>query len=92
MGANRGRTLRSIRHGERSLIVQDFRALVPRVACPTLLVYGRRSALYRKAVFSWMADRSPTARIACFQRSGHAPHLTEAAAFNDALSAFRREL
>jgi pimeloyl-ACP methyl ester carboxylesterase len=76
----------------RSLIAQDFRALVPRIGCPILFTYGAGSALYRPGVFSWMADQSLEACIACFQRSGHAPHLTEAAAFNDALSAFRREL
>lgn len=76
----------------RSLIAQDFRALVPRIACPTLLVYGGRSALYRPGVFSSMADQLAMTRVACFQRSGHAPHLTEAAAFNAALGAFRTEL
>jgi pimeloyl-[acyl-carrier protein] methyl ester esterase len=76
----------------RSLVAQDFRAAVPRMACPTLLAYGGRSALYRPGVFSWIADQSPMARIVCFQHSGHAPHLTEAAAFNDAICAFRRQL
>ena len=75
-----------------SLVAQDFRALVPRIACPTLLAYGMRSALYRPGVLSWMADRSPATRVVRFHHSGHAPHLTEAAAFNEALSAFRREL
>jgi pimeloyl-[acyl-carrier protein] methyl ester esterase len=76
----------------RSLVAQDFRALVPRIACPTLLACGMRSALYSPDVFSWMADRSPNARIVRFHDSGHAPHLTEAAAFNDAIRTFRGEL
>jgi pimeloyl-ACP methyl ester carboxylesterase len=76
----------------RSLVAQDFRALVPRIAGPTLLAYGARSALYSPDVLSWMAEQAPASRIVRFQRSGHAPHLTEPAAFNAALTAFRREL
>jgi pimeloyl-[acyl-carrier protein] methyl ester esterase len=76
----------------RSLVAQDFRALVPRIACPTLLAYGMRSALYGPEVVAWMAGQLPAARIVPFQQSGHAPHLTEPAAFNDAVSAFRREI
>jgi pimeloyl-ACP methyl ester carboxylesterase len=76
----------------RSLVAQDFRVLVPRVACPTLLAYGARSALYSPDVLAWMAGQAPAARIVPFQHSGHAPHLTEPAAFNAAVSAFRREL
>ncbi len=76
----------------RSLVGQDFRALLPRIACPALITYGGRSALYGPDVFSWMAGQSRGARLVCFERSGHAPHLTEPGVFNAALGTFRRDL
>lgn len=76
----------------RSLVGQDFRALLPHIACPALITYGGRSALYGPDVFSWTARQSRGARLVCFERSGHAPHLTEPAVFNAALRAFHLEI
>lgn len=76
----------------RSLVGQDFRAVLPCIACPTLIAYGGRSALYAADVFSWMAGQSRGARLMRFERSGHAPHLTEPAVFNAALRAFYLEI
>lgn len=73
----------------RSLTSQDFRPLLPRIECPVLLAYGRRSALYDAGVFSWTAAQLPRASLVCFEHSGHAPHLEEPAAFNAMLSVFR---
>lgn len=76
----------------RSLTAQDFRALQPRIDRPALIAYGGKSALYGPGVFSWTAAQAPRARLARFDHSGHAPHLTEAGAFNAAIKAFHREL
>lgn len=75
-----------------SLTSQDFRPLLPRIECPALITCGARSALYSRDVFTWTAAQMPHARLVCFEHSGHAPHLTEADAFNAALRAFHREL
>lgn len=76
----------------RSLTSQDFRPLLPRIECPALITYGARSALYSRDVFSWTAAQMSRARLVCFEHSGHAPHLTEADAFNAAIRAFHPEL
>jgi pimeloyl-[acyl-carrier protein] methyl ester esterase len=73
----------------RSLMAQDCRDLLPRIDRPVLLAYGARSTLYAPEVFAWTAERLPRVRLARFDRSGHAPHLTEAGTFNAALAAFR---
>lgn len=76
----------------RSLTAQDFRTLLPRIDCPALITYGARSALYSRDVFAWTATQMRSARLVCFDHSGHAPHLTEADAFNAAIRAFHRVL
>jgi pimeloyl-[acyl-carrier protein] methyl ester esterase len=73
----------------RSLVEQDHRALLASIDVPVLLAYGAKSALYAPEVFAWTASRLPRVRLARFDRSGHAPHLTEASAFNAALARFR---
>ena len=65
-----------------SLTAQDFRALLPEIDIPVVLVSGARSQLYDRAVAEWQAGRVPAARIAGFEHSGHAPHLEEPVRFN----------
>lgn len=72
----------------RSLVAQDFRALLPRLDLPCLVVSGARSQLYREEVAAWQVAALPTARLARFEASGHAPHLEEPEAFNAVLGGF----
>lgn len=75
-----------------SLAAQDFRALLPRIDRPVLVVNGARSRLYAPEVAAWQASRLPHASRASFAQSGHTPHLEEPEAFNLAVSRFQRAL
>lgn len=72
----------------RSLARADHRDVVPMIDVPALIVHGGRSRLYGADTARWMAERIPDARVQCFERSGHAPHLEEPERFTDALAAF----
>lgn len=72
----------------RSLVAQDFRALLPRLDLPCLVVSGARSQLYRAEVSEWQVATLPNAQLARFDASGHAPHLEEPEAFNARLADF----
>lgn len=74
----------------RSLTLQDFRALIPRITVPVVLARGGLSQLYSPAAAAWQAARLADARIEVFARSGHSPHLEEASAFNDMLAGLVR--
>lgn len=65
-----------------SLIAQDFRPLLPALRIPTVIAYGALSRIYSEEVARYQADAIPGARLVRFYRSGHSPHLEEAAAFS----------
>lgn len=65
-----------------SLTVQDFRPFLTRLDIPLHLAFGARSALYGSGVHDWHAAHVPEVGLRIFDRSGHCPHLEEAAAFN----------
>ncbi|MCA1297620.1 alpha/beta fold hydrolase [Stappia indica] len=69
-----------------SLTAQDFRALMPAIDIPVVLAPGGKSQLYDSRAARWQQSHLPRARIVPFSRSGHAPHLEEAEAFNTLLS------
>ncbi|MFZ5608266.1 MAG: alpha/beta fold hydrolase [Pseudomonadota bacterium] len=71
-----------------SMVAQDFRAFLAKLSLPTLIVHGARSQLYDAATARWLAARLPHASLACFSRSGHAPHLEEPHRFNRVVGAF----
>ncbi|NBN64579.1 alpha/beta fold hydrolase [Pannonibacter tanglangensis] len=60
-----------------SLTQQDFRTLLPALACPLHLVQGARSALYGEGVADWHRQHVPGVTVHRLERSGHAPHLEE---------------
>lgn len=74
----------------RSLTIQDFRPLTPRIDVPVVLARGARSQLYGLAAAEWQAAHLPRARIETFARSGHSPHLEESSSFNDMLAGLLR--
>ncbi len=66
----------------------DLRADLPRIACPTLLLMGRRDQLTPATAGEAMRDRLPNARLHVFPRAGHAPFFSHLPAFVAELRAF----
>lgn len=75
-----------------SMIQQDFRASLPRIELPTLIVTGARSQLYSSGTGTWLQGASTRAQRAELAHSGHAPHLEEPARFNRLIQDFSEEL
>lgn len=71
-----------------SMAEQDFRALLPRLSAPTLIVHGGRSWLYEPAVAEALEALLPRARRRAYESSGHAPHLEEPERFNRDIEEF----
>lgn len=69
-----------------SLAAADCRDTLPTL--PLLLAHGRQSQLYGAETIQWLTRRRPEARLALFERSGHAPQLEEPAAFTAVLRDF----
>lgn len=71
-----------------SMAQQDYRALLPTLTLPVLILHGGESQLYEPAVSQWMAANIPSARRFCFDNAGHSPHLEVPDAYNRALIDF----
>lgn len=71
-----------------SLVDQDFRADLPRIDQPTLVVHGAHSQLYGPGTADHLARTLPNARAVRFERSGHAPHMEEPELFNRLIREF----
>ncbi|MGK5672331.1 alpha/beta fold hydrolase [Micromonospora sp. URMC 106] len=70
------------------VLAQDWRDRVAALRLPTLLVHGRRSAVYPPEVGSWLAKTIPDARVEFLDHSGHLCFLEEPAAFAAAVRGF----
>lgn len=75
-----------------SLVEEDLRAALPRIAQPTLVVHGAHSQLYGSATAEHLVAALPNARAVRFARSGHALHLEEPERFNTLLQDFAASL
>jgi pimeloyl-[acyl-carrier protein] methyl ester esterase len=75
-----------------SLVEEDLRAALPRIAQPTLVVHGAHSQLYGSATAEHLVAALPNARAVQFARSGHAPHLEEPERFNALIQDFAASL
>lgn len=71
-----------------SMAEQDYRALLPTLTLPVLILHGGESQLYEPAVSQWMAANIGGARRCCFDNAGHSPHLEVPDAYNHALVEF----
>ena len=69
----------------------DFRASLPRVEVPALLLYGAYSTSTTQGVREFMERTIPQARLVVFEQSGHVPMLEETEKFNRTLDEFARE-
>ena len=71
------------------MVKMDFRAMLPTVALPALLLYGRKNnPVMPGEVGRWMAGRLPRAELVELTGGGHSPFWEDSEAFNAALNAF----
>ena len=59
----------------RAAFTSDFRAVMPRVSPPTLLVQSSVDAAVPLAAAQWLAQALPDARLHVVQAQGHFPHV-----------------
>jgi pimeloyl-ACP methyl ester carboxylesterase len=75
-----------------SLVAEDFRPLLSRIAQPTLVIHGRHSQLYDAATAQYLARALPNASEIEFEGSGHAPQLEQSDLFNATIRDFADRL
>lgn len=71
------------------MVKLDFRAMLPSITVPTLLIYGRaNNPVMPGAVGRWMRDRLPDAELAELPGGGHSVFWEDPVGFNAAIDAF----
>jgi pimeloyl-ACP methyl ester carboxylesterase len=70
----------------------DARPLLPHVTVPTLLCYGRYSALTPLETGRFTAQALPNARLVVFEQSGHCPFIEEPERFHEEVCRFIADL
>jgi pimeloyl-ACP methyl ester carboxylesterase len=68
----------------------DQRDLLPRIAAPTLLIWGERDARSPLSVARQFEDAVPDARLVVIPGAGHVSNLEVPELFNDAVREFCR--
>jgi pimeloyl-[acyl-carrier protein] methyl ester esterase len=76
----------------RSLVEADHRRTIAGLRVPVLALSGGRSRLYRSSVADWIGATAPRGEARVIPEAGHAPHLEQPQAFNEALTAFAAAL
>ncbi|SME92074.1 Pimeloyl-ACP methyl ester carboxylesterase [Tistlia consotensis] len=76
----------------RAISAADYRAILPSLDLPTLILRGAGSQLYGPETAEWLAGTIPGAELSVIERAGHAPHLEQPAAFDARLAAFLERL
>ena len=61
----------------RSLVAADYRAVLPHITVPVLLVHGDRSNSYTAATARYLLDRLPDARLVSYEGADHSPQLAD---------------
>jgi pimeloyl-ACP methyl ester carboxylesterase len=61
----------------RSLVAADYRAVLPHITVPVLLVHGDRSNFYTAATARYLLDRLPDARLVSYEGADHSPQLAD---------------
>ena len=84
LGAMRPDVAQSI---ARAIFESDFRALLPHVPVPVLIVQAREDIAVPVEVAYDMASRLPEAEVVVLDAEGHLPHLTAPAQVNEILRA-----
>ena len=75
-----------------SLVEQDVRDRLRRIAQPVIVVHGGRSHLYGPDTARYLAAEMPNARTVEFPDCGHSPHLEAPESFNKLVLAFEAGL
>jgi len=70
------------------LLMTDAEAALPRIAAPTLLVWGEHDTIVPPSVGVRVAGQLPRAELVVIPAAGHTPMWDQAAAFNQALLRF----
>jgi len=71
-----------------SMVLKDYRPVLPGINVPCLLTYGMESNYYGPENYEYMKSRIPDAAIMPFEGCGHALHLQEPEKFNRAVLDF----
>ncbi|MEZ6023129.1 MAG: alpha/beta hydrolase [Hyphomonadaceae bacterium] len=58
-----------------SMARQDFRAALPRITQPMLVIHGGESQIYPDGATKFVADTAPNAQRVVIEGAGHVPHL-----------------
>ncbi len=72
----------------RTLTAADYRAVLPAIPVPALLVYGAESNFYRRETADWVAGTIPDAQLRVYPGADHSPHLHDRARFQADLDGF----
>lgn len=72
----------------RAIVVTDYRAVLPRIAVPTLVLVGEEDAITPPAESAYLARHIPGAALATLPGAGHLTNQESPEAFNAALEAF----
>jgi pimeloyl-[acyl-carrier protein] methyl ester esterase len=79
---------RALRVGIDVLREADLRSLLPEVHVPTLVIAGERDVLVPAAASQMLANHMPFAEFRLIRRAAHAPFLSHASQFCDAVGDF----
>ncbi|PHR57980.1 MAG: hypothetical protein COA43_11435 [Robiginitomaculum sp.] len=72
----------------RSMAAQDYRALLPNIKSPTLIMRGGLSQLYGSGVADYLQQELKNSILMLFAQSGHAPHIEQPEQFTKTLANF----
>lgn len=71
------------------MVAADYRADLPSINLPTLLIYGRmNNAPIPSEIGAWIAGQIPGARLERFEDAGHSPFYEQPGRFNQLISDF----
>jgi len=76
----------------RALRQYNMHEILPRISCPTLLIWGRQDTITPVKAGEMFAQRMPDARIHILDRCGHAPNIEQPEAFNLLAEQFLKEI
>jgi len=69
----------------------DLRTLIPTLKTPTLILHGENDPLMPLPAARWLTTHLPNARLHCFPKTAHAPHLSQPDAVVDVIMDFLHE-
>lgn len=70
----------------------DWRATLPSVTCPALVIAGKRSKVFRCEGVAYAADAMPNAKLITFDQGSHWLYYEEADRFNSVVTAFLQSI